>query len=141
MPLIPSVLEDIYTKNKFVYKRVPAQGKVEENFTLSYTIKLPKFMDSLVNPFEEKNNKMVLKYVEGVNTANNKILSIEAEKNNIIDTDKDGLTDKFEVYIGTNKILKDTDKDGFTDLKEFKDGSNPLGPGLNNRSYFYNSSF
>ncbi len=141
MPLLPSVLEDAFTKSKFAYKKIPAQGKMAEDFTFSYTMKIPAFASSTVNPFEERGQKIGLIYADGVNNANSKALSIEADKNFLVDTDKDGLTDNFEVYIGTSKVLKDTDKDSFTDLKEFKDGSNPLGPGLNNRSYFYNSSF
>lgn len=141
MPLIVSLPSDVFTKSKFIYKRVLPQGKLGEDFTLTYTMNIPPFMDSLVNPFEERSGKVGLKYVSGSNTATSKTLSLEAGKSLLIDTDKDGLSDSFELYIGTNKSLKDTDKDGFTDFKEFKDATNPIGPGFSTRSYFYNSSF
>lgn len=48
----------------------------------------------------------------------------------IIDTDKDGLSDYLENSLGTNHLLKDTDQDGFDDYSEVKSAYNPLGAGV-----------
>lgn len=42
------------------------------------------------------------------------------------DSDRDGLTDLEEVFIGTNRIDKDTDNDGFEDGEEITSGYDPL---------------
>ncbi len=54
-----------------------------------------------------------------------------ALKNDLGDTDKDGLTDRDEVYWRTDPTNPDTDGDGFKDGEEVLTGHNPLvkGPG------------
>ncbi|MHC1605651.1 MAG: hypothetical protein ACXQTP_06765 [Candidatus Methanofastidiosia archaeon] len=42
------------------------------------------------------------------------------------DSDNDGLSDAFELKIGTNMFLQDTDKDGLTDYEEVMLSLNPL---------------
>ena len=55
-----------------------------------------------------------------------------------IDTDKDGLSDYFEISQGTNISIKDTDKDGFTDLQEVENGYSPLNPAKTKLNYDQN---
>ena len=44
----------------------------------------------------------------------------------IYDSDKDGLTDRMEKYLGTDPNCPDTDHDGYLDGEEVKSGNNPL---------------
>jgi len=44
------------------------------------------------------------------------------------DADLDGLSDRYEVSIGTDPTKPDSDNDGLTDYKELKLGTNPLNP-------------
>jgi hypothetical protein len=44
------------------------------------------------------------------------------------DTDLDGLSDQYEISIGTNATQPDSDNDRLTDYKELKLGTNPLNP-------------
>ena len=44
----------------------------------------------------------------------------------VADTDLDGLDDNFEVTIGTNPTMLDSDLDGLTDGMEITYGTNPL---------------
>ena len=46
--------------------------------------------------------------------------------NNLTDSDLDGLTDFYELNIGTNPNISDTDSDGFQDGYEIRLQSNPL---------------
>lgn len=46
-----------------------------------------------------------------------------------VDSDKDGLSDSYEVAIGTDPFNYDTDGDGYNDGTEIKNGYNPKGPG------------
>jgi hypothetical protein len=46
-----------------------------------------------------------------------------------LDSDQDGLCDKLEDGLGTDKLKSDTDGDGYPDGLEVKTGNNPLGPG------------
>lgn len=47
----------------------------------------------------------------------------------MIDTDGDGLLDRWEMVLGTRIDMADTDGDGFSDFVEVQHGYNPLGPG------------
>jgi len=44
----------------------------------------------------------------------------------VIDTDNDGLSDKLELLLGTDKFNPDTDGDGYGDGLEYKNGYSPL---------------
>lgn len=45
----------------------------------------------------------------------------------MLDTDKDGLVDEFEIAIGTDPMKADTDGDGYDDKTELESGYNPNG--------------
>ena len=64
-----------------------------------------------------------------MNTADKNGISQEAKKVQYIDSDRDGVTDSLEDYIGTDKHNKDTDGDGQTDGYELSKYSDPLGSG------------
>lgn len=44
----------------------------------------------------------------------------------IVDSDKDGITDRQELILGTSSFNPDTDEDGFSDAEEITNGFNPL---------------
>jgi hypothetical protein len=124
--LLEKVPVDTYTKKPFAY------AKDSNNFSLSYTIELPPYERGIRVDYGIMNNdykKISLKYITGTNTADESVDSREAVSANNQDTDKDGVSDAFEVYMGTDKNKKDTDNDGVDDQKELNSMSNPLGPG------------
>ena len=84
-----------------------------------------------------KQNRLVVTYLDGQNTADAKNLSVEAAAASNIDSDKDGVPDALERYLGTNPNLSDTDHDGFSDYTELTSGTNPLGPGNLKTNYGY----
>jgi len=47
-----------------------------------------------------------------------------------MDTDKDGLSDDWELALGTDPLKTDTDSDNYSDQEEVFGGFNPLGKGL-----------
>ena len=55
--------------------------------------------------------------------------SYNDEEDNKKDSDRDGIPDCIEEYIGTDLNNQDTDGDGYLDLEEIKNGYNPLGEG------------
>jgi uncharacterized protein YkwD len=65
----------------------------------------------------------------GISNANLKKIPLGLLDFEIIDTDKDGLSDNLENSLGTNRLLKDSDSDGFNDRSEIENGYNPLGAG------------
>ncbi|MDB5204209.1 MAG: hypothetical protein JWP09_237, partial [Candidatus Taylorbacteria bacterium] len=106
------------------------------NYALSYQVALPKYVSGTVPSgiytykYETKGGtRIVMIVLDGNNTANATAVSEEADKQSLIDSDKDGLPDVLEDYIGTNKLKADTDKDGHGDKDELLSGSNPLGAG------------
>ncbi|MFZ4631863.1 MAG: trypsin-like peptidase domain-containing protein [Patescibacteria group bacterium] len=54
-----------------------------------------------------------------------------------VDSDNDGLDDKTEISLGTDKNKADTDGDGYHDSQEVKTGYNPRGAGKTNTSSAY----
>ncbi|MDD5110040.1 MAG: hypothetical protein PHI63_02390 [Patescibacteria group bacterium] len=122
-PFLSVIPNDVYTGNPFIYQHD------DTGYTLTYQVKFP--------PKEERSKPTLLNmefgidydaYVEGVNTADRKTVSREADANE--DTDGDGLSDfqEHNVY-GTNWLKADTDGDGFLDGVEVKNGFDPNGPG------------
>jgi len=59
---------------------------------------------------------------------------------NELDTDQDGLSDKLEAQLGTNRLVRDTDADGYGDGVELRLGYNPAASGratAEQRSWYY----
>lgn len=131
--LLQAIPSDAFTGNPFEYK------KSGDTFTLAYTIKLPPYVPGTIAPSVMKTDYSTcsgrpcsiasLKFVEGKNTATEKILSQEALAQAKIDSDRDFASDSLEMYIGTDKNKADTDGDGEQDGDEISDRKNPLGPG------------
>ncbi|MSU54926.1 MAG: hypothetical protein EXS46_00095 [Candidatus Taylorbacteria bacterium] len=128
--ILKTVPLDAYTNSPFAY------SKSGNGYKLAYTLThsaykqgsslSPLFDIDYSNP---KQQKIILRYVEGLNTANELNLSVEVLDRSKIDTDVDGVPDFFEDYIGTNKFKKDTDGDGYSDSQEILSDSNPSGAG------------
>lgn len=142
IPFLSEISTDAYTKKPFSYS---AQA---DNYTLVYQIKLPvytpKTNPSLYYDYAsfldkelpiEKNPRLKMNFIEGINTANKTALSKEAITASVTDTDKDGLPNTLEKIFGTNPNKADTDGDAFSDFKEITTGSNPLGTGKLDLSY------
>ncbi len=127
--LLEKIPTDTYTKKAFSY------AKNGNDYTLAYTIMLPPYERGMQATYSLTQNDyskktITLKYVSGTNTATKNIDSREATLANSQDFDKDGVSDAFEAYMGTDKNKKDTDNDGVDDKSEINNRSNPLGPGL-----------
>ena len=135
---IKEVPQDIFTGRPFEY------SSTGDDYTLKYTIVLPPYQKGsnlfsyyLFEQYSGKISvpanwntirKILPRFLEGINTADSKYLSIEAAQAKK-DTDGDRVADVLEDIIQTNKNSKDTDKDGFSDYDEITSGSDPLGPG------------
>jgi hypothetical protein len=83
-------------------------------FKLVYDIKLPVYtqnqnIQSYLKMNYGSGSSLLygLKVVDGMNTMDHTSLSLEADAQNKIDSDKDGLSDALERYIGTNPMKKD----------------------------------
>lgn len=110
-----SIPQDVILKAPYLY--FPAQ----KDYKLQYEIKLPEYTPKIdrysIGSYVDR--VWSSKYISGKNTATAKILSTEAAALSKKDTDKDGVTDLLEDYIGTSKTEKDTDGDGTSDFFEF----------------------
>jgi hypothetical protein len=144
--LLKSIAKDVYTKNDLIYS-VENNG---ENYKLVYKMELPAYQKGkspkyIIFSNGYSYNKVLkkatylysLNYENGDNTATDKALSLEAEKNSKIDSDKDELSDAFEKYLGTDPQKKDTDGDGVSDGEEIRLSYDPLGPGKLEYDYGY----
>lgn len=106
----------IYKGTKFNYTHTA------DNYTLEYTIIKPAEEDSKDSLFG--GSFFADEVVDGQNTANKDVLSIEAESTK--DYDQDGLTDLEETEYGTSIYQADTDGDGYSDKEEIDGGYDPL---------------
>lgn len=106
---IDAIPDDRYTEKPFAYQTTDDGG-----YVLVYTI---KYVDGMSASDRKK-------YVEGLNTATEKVLSNEAEEK--VDSDQDGLTAAQEAEYGTSDRKKDTDGDGYEDKTEIDGGFDPL---------------
>lgn len=85
------------------------------DFKLIYEVNFPKYSKDNDNYYVIKRvygsgslPTYGLYMVNGTNTMNSRSNSLEADIQNKIDSDKDGLPDALEKYIGTNPLKKDT---------------------------------
>jgi hypothetical protein len=134
--ILKSIPKDIYDNNDFLY-----EGKGVD-YNLMYKVELPAYVagDSVYGMYEYNyssgKDPLVMKAVNGQNTADSKRPSVESYELSKKDSDGDRLPDASEKYIGTDSLKKDTDKDGYSDYDEVMKNSNPLGPGnLKSRGY------
>lgn len=117
--------KDVYTNKDFIYKK-DAKGdySIVYNIVLPTKIDNPKAViymayDNLSTAYNNASPRIGLKFVNGENTLTSTMLSVEAADLIKKDTDKDNLSDSFEVFLGTDPKLKDTDKDGINDYDGF----------------------
>ncbi len=132
-PTMTVVPKDIFTSQPFTYVN---KGS---DYALSYTVQLspyekgtaPTGIYQTSYDYSSANYKQLITMtaLDGTNTADSKVVSEEAAKASKVDSDKDGLPDILEKYLGTNLNKKDTDGDGYSDYDELLKGSDPLGPG------------
>ena len=138
--LLKAVPLDAFTGKPYEYK------KNGDGFTVVYTIKLPPYVSGTYPAEVMKADYSIcsgrpcsvahLKFVEGENTATEKVLSQEALQQSKIDSDHDFASDSLEAYIGSDKNKPDTDGDGKQDGDEISSRKNPLGPGDLEGSYY-----
>jgi len=139
--LIKAMPTDVYTGTDYKYEKI-----LDYNYALIYNINLPEYekgtrLDSSVcGRTYDRTTRLYDSYliiVNGLNTAHKSVISQEAKNAQYIDSDKDGVSDNLEDYIGTDKHNQDTDGDGQTDGYELSKYTNPLG--LGNLEYNYSS--
>lgn len=123
-PFASYIPKDVYSNAAYTYR------KVGDDYELVYEIKnkpVPSSGDFYNSyPYYDSYERVV----EGMNTADSKILSREGK--DLVDSDYDGLTDQEENSLSTDPYSKDTDNDSFYDGEEVKNGYNPLGSGKMN---------
>ncbi|MFA5349630.1 MAG: hypothetical protein WC309_04705 [Candidatus Paceibacterota bacterium] len=125
-PLVKYIPQDVYTKQAYGYEKT-----ADDNYKLTYQMSIPAYKPGTKLPYIiYKSGSKGLIYASGFNTANKTDISLEAKAQNIIDSDKDGLSDAFEAYLGTDPKNKDTDKDGYPDGEELKMNYDPLTTGM-----------
>ncbi len=134
VPILAEIPTDPVSKLPFTYS---LKGK---DYNLTYTVKLPVYQPrtsargsysynySAAGSYTTK-VPIVIPAVTGKNTADSKVISQEAALQSQLDTDRDGVPDVLETYLGTNKLKADSDGDGSSDYDEIIRDSNPLGPG------------
>lgn len=134
IPFLERIPKDVYTDGDYQYEKVSSDDyqlkykielpEYEQGYTVSYNYYLRDYSDEIGGV-----DKMSLRYVEGINTADSLVSSKEARNLQNIDSDQDALSNSFEEYLGTDSHKKDTDGDGDGDGYELQRGSNPLGSG------------
>lgn len=134
----PVAKEEVETNNVNIYDNknndIVSENEVNEKIDTENDQK-----DIIIDEVEIKINKK-----EDISTSTEDLMAEIV----VLDNDKDGLSDKEEILIGTNLNISDTDEDGYNDLQEIKNSYNPIGLGalsdnknLNNYSnnnYFLN---
>lgn len=137
-PIYAGSLKNLFASQpgqNITYKRIN-----NSSYEMVYDIKLPSvpkntytLMYGMGNHmdtyYESQGNILGLPFVNGVNTATDKSLSLEAAASRKIDTDKDKLSNDLEIYIGTDPNKSDTDGDKKSDYDEVHAGTNPKGTG------------
>ncbi len=125
-PLLKNIPQDIFTKQAYGYEKT-----ADDNYKLTYQMVIPVYKPgSRLSYLLYKSGASGLIYASGLNTSDKTDVSLEAKAQNKIDSDKDGLSDTFEAYLGTDPKNKDTDKDGYSDGEEMKMNYNPLTTGM-----------
>lgn len=153
-PFIIKAPRDAYSGAAFDYKAVNSDSSYE----LRYTMTVPEHRKTNTTDSGYQNYQYnflfrgvgegisindALKYVNGINTANDGVLSVEAQQQLQKDDDADGLPNLVENYYGSSNTSNDSDDDGYEDADEVKNGYDPAGPGklpYNDIWYSYNSS-
>ena len=135
-PFLSQIPKDIFTGKEFEY------SVSVDDYKLVYTIVLPAYVEgtypSVINSdYTGTTRKYYLKYADGKNTADSKILSREAQSAGGVDNDQDFISDSLEKYIGTDLAKTDSDGDGYPDGEELGSYRNPLGPGDLERNYIF----
>ncbi len=125
-PFLKTIPHDVYTGSAFGYKLT------DTGYALTYTMTLPTrtkktSSTSYYGTYQSINE--VIKYANGVNTLNEKMVSVEAAEAVKKDSDGDKLPDVVETYLGSSNTSADSDGDGYNDYDEVTKGYDPMGPG------------
>ncbi len=123
LPFIKSIPKDIFSGKDFTYQ-IAATG-----YTLQYQMVWPPRSKKTETSSYNSLGAGVLSYINGLNTANEKSMSLEVAEALKKDTDADKLPDFVEAYYGSDPKKKDSDGDGYSDGDEVTKGYNPAGPG------------
>lgn len=149
VPLMKNIPADAYSGNPYQYQRIVNDPKITwgEDYNIIFSINLPPYEKGKMPPYSiyrnygslnkttnQYENLYDLIYVNGINYGS-AFSSESAKPAYSTDSDKDGIADDFETYLGTNINNKDTDNDGVIDGDELRANSNPLGPGKLSTSY------
>lgn len=132
-PILNEIPVDLNTHMPFGYS---LKG---DDFALTYTMQFPPYeagtspRSMYTTDYSSRVSSgklmLIMNVVQGKNTATSKLTSQEAAAQSLIDSDKDGVSDALENYLGSNRLKADSDGDGHSDYDELTQGSNPLGPG------------
>lgn len=111
-------------KNKMNVNGIESSGKfvnVKEYLPIAVFIILLIILYPILTNFVKKNSR------ENDNNRNEATLLKQTDEiKEDVDSDNDGLDDRIEFVLGTNRYFADTDNDGFSDYDELKNGHNPL---------------
>jgi len=142
-------LESLLEEKEKIEKELEKSEKRKEEIQVEKEKKEEKILKKATEPIRtieriirpEKKDQ-ILKIEEGIKEEIKTSLSqlekeisereeIKAEKKEILlkDSDKDGLSDEFELLVGTDSLNPDSDGDGFLDSNEYELGYDPLKPG------------
>ncbi|OHA40801.1 MAG: hypothetical protein A3G59_02470 [Candidatus Taylorbacteria bacterium RIFCSPLOWO2_12_FULL_47_20] len=128
--LLEKIPTDVYGQSPFIYQ------KTAKGYTLKYYIEVSEYKSGYLpgdlvarTYLTSGKTKIMLRAVEGNNTATESVFSSEAASASKSDKDADGLPDAVEKLVGTSPNKKDTDSDGASDNEEITSGYNPLGAG------------
>lgn len=123
-------------KNQIETEKVEKQKTQEEIVTLKQKLerktkekeKVKEDILERIKPEEKEKISAKLENLEGKVKEKEKN-KIEREEILLKDSDSDGLSDEFELWLETDPFNPDSDGDGFLDGVEYKTGYSPLKPG------------
>lgn len=121
-----SKARDVFTGGYYSYERLGDDYTLRYKMSFPPRVELKKFSSLFYLDHTAKPSPKIIPYADGTNTATSKSASLEGVASLNTDKDRDGLPDKFEEYLGTDKANRDTDRDGVSDADELRRNRDPL---------------